>query len=236
MKDAVSNFLAGKRSANTKIAYGYDLGELMRFLRENYPSIVNWRDFTAGMAKAFLEALERKGGSEATLCRRQSSVRSFLRWLKEQGISCSAIADQMEWKRYIPQRLPATKTLNVEQFLVKNPDAFLDLRDNVIILLCALHLPPRVVKLLRVKQIDLENGLISMEHPKKRTVRIPAGWIRYFKNYENGLASIQAGREDDLFVVNLNNRGKPLTRQWIHGVVRRRCGKDITPRVLQTAK
>lgn len=92
----VESFLAhitGERglAQNTADAYANDLCGLMEHLlgaddAEDAAPRINWADVTPGDVEGFVSNLEARGYSHSTKARKIASVRSFMRFLKQEGL------------------------------------------------------------------------------------------------------------------------------------------------------
>ena len=84
--------LAGERglSENTIGAYRNDLSGLTTFIEEaghSDPEHVDWDQFDEVKVAEFVEHLDERGYAHATRSRKIASLRSFMRFLREEGVT-----------------------------------------------------------------------------------------------------------------------------------------------------
>jgi len=208
-------------SANTVAAYRRDLAGLERFLERRGVGV---RDVRPADLDAFFAA-EGGRGAPASVARRTAAVRGFYRFLLGEG----AIGTDPALRLRSPRRgetLP--RVLGVEELerILRSVRASGDdgQRDLAIIELlygCGLRVGELVG--LRVADVDLEAGLVRCvgKGDKERVVPLGAYALRAVDRYVNdGRRRLLRGRRrDELF---LNARGRPLTRQGVHYLLRRR--------------
>jgi len=208
-------------SANTVAAYRRDLRDLTLFLAERHAALE-----TASTAdgEAYFSGPGARGAA-ASVARRTAAVRSFFRYLTAEG---EMSVDPSRLLRPPRREHGLPKVLSVEelQAILASVRASGDegQRDLAIIELlygCGL----RVSELtgLRPADVDLEAGLVRCIGKGDKERVVPMGYyaVEAVRRYVNGgrRRVLRGRRRDELF---LNAHGRPLTRQGVDYVLRRR--------------
>ena len=114
--------LAGERglSQNTVSAYQADLNALAEFVSEHHagdPDDVDWDRFGEADVAEFVHQLDERGYSNATRSRKIASLKSFMRFLREEGVISDLPTRQLKAPRG-GKPLPKSLTLDeVDQLL-----------------------------------------------------------------------------------------------------------------------
>lgn len=208
-------------SANTVAAYRRDLRDLTAFLERRRTSP---RDASAADLEAYFAGPGGRGAG-GSVARRSSSVRGLYRYLFNEG---ALAADPTRPVRPPKRRQALPRVLSVEEI-----QAILDgirasgdhgQRDLAMIELlygCGLRVSELIG--LRVADVDLEGGLVRCvgKGDKERVVPLGSHALAAVSRYlEQGRRALLRGRRrDELF---LNAHGRPLTRQGVDWLLRRR--------------
>ena len=226
-------------SANTVASYAHDLAQFAEFLSKRKVSDPRAIDEPALMA--FLAHLERERYSPASVARKISAVRSFIKFLlAEREIEKSPLAT-FESRRP-PKRLP--KSLDVDEVsrLLNAPDLHTDLglRDKAMLeTLYATGLRVSELISLEVVDVNLRSGFLRCvgKGDKERVVplgEIAAQCIAGYNDGPRGRLS-KGARSEYLF---LTKQGGPMSRVMFWKIIKRytrEAGipKPITPHMLR---
>ena len=216
--------LAGERglSQNTVSAYQADLNALAEFVSEHHscePNDIDWNRFGEGDVAEFVHQLDERGYSNATRSRKIASLKSFMRFLREEGIISDLPTRRLKAPRG-GKPLPKSLTLEeVDQLLdhVTDAETPAELRDRAVIeLLYAGGLRISEVTELDVDNINFDNSTVRVfgKGSKERIVPIYDPAMDAVAEYLI-LARPQMGRFQDPDAMFLNLRGKRITRQGL---------------------
>lgn len=176
--------------------------------------------------------------SENSKRRLISAVRGFYRFLMVEGHITSNPAELLDVPKkgfYLPKFLNQAEI----EILLAAPDAASEtgLRDRAILELmyaCGLRVSEAVG--LRLRDIDIESGILTCTGKGSKTRRIPVGrsaveWLGRYLASRGRMKNIEI---DNLFVTPL---GRPLNRQLIHKFIREyaaKCGLEgVSPHTLR---
>ena len=114
---AFLDHLAGERglSENTVEAYRNDLAGLTTFIDESSicdPEAVDWDRFDEGRVADFVQHLDERGYASATRSRKIASLRSFMRFLREEGVTSDLATRRLKAPR---GGKPLPKALSIEE-------------------------------------------------------------------------------------------------------------------------
>ena len=232
--DAFVQHLALERglARNTQLAYRRDLED---YLAGSSGSL------EAPDVAAYLLRLRGEGRSSATLARRLSALRAYLRFL-EQGTGGASLAELQAPRR--PRRLPRVLSVHEAAELVARPTGTdpRSCRDRAMLeLLYGAGLRVSELVGLRAADIDLERRLVRCfgKGGRERVVpfgrRAAAALRRYLQHGRPALLRSGGGRSDPLFP---GRRGHPLTRQACWKIVRAHAvgaqiRRAVSPHVLR---
>ena len=109
VRAAIDKFLASLRQRNTSAhtlrAYTGDLGNFAEYVGSR-----NWRDIDHIAIRGFLSRLYEKGLSKTSVARSLAAIRSFYRWLAQEGIVEQNPAALVSTPK-LPKRLPRVPTM-----------------------------------------------------------------------------------------------------------------------------
>ncbi|HIC96453.1 TPA: site-specific tyrosine recombinase XerD [Candidatus Bipolaricaulota bacterium] len=234
------SYLAAERglSANTVEAYGRDVERYLMFLRarEVRPEKARPED-----VRELLRQLGKCGMGPASLARNLSSVRTFHRFLLEDGLAEGDPTELVEAPRRV-RRLPYVLSVEEVEALLAQPDVRtpLGMRDRAMLeLMYATGM--RVSELLTLRLGDLlwEVGVVRVSGKGGRERIVPVGEVAldalraYLREARPKLAKARSGD-----MVFLNRRGGGLSRMGFWKVLRgyvRSTGisKPVSPHTLR---
>ena len=216
--------LAGERglSANTVSAYRNDLEGLIAFVQAASPSsptLIDWDKFDEARISEYVQSLEDRGYSNATKSRKIASLKSFMRFLRDEGITSDLATRRLRApKGGVP--LPKSLTMDeVEMLLAKVADADspAELRDKAVVeLLYAGGLRISEVTALDVKNVSFDNSTINLfgKGSKERIVPLYDAAMFAIGDYLT-IGRPQLGKYQDPDAMFLNARGSRITRQGL---------------------
>jgi integrase/recombinase XerC len=224
MKEAIERFLMSKRSenasANTDRAYCSDLKDLSNFVGiQQGPERLS-RDVVRG----FLALLHRRGMSKTSAVRKLSAIKSFVRWLRSEGIIEEDTSEKIiQIKRpRTPDTLPDVPSEEEMAILLDGdfPTAFPQ-RDK---LLCELLYGAglRVTEAAQIRLDDLR--------PEQDAILIHGKGGPYGKNAKHRLVPLNPSsrRALDNYLVERDKMAKryKLETQALFFAVRNRCAEE----------
>ena len=239
-RDLVREYLSYLRvekglSANSIKAYGRDLKRLSAWAGKNGFEL---EKVTRNDLREWLMDLSRSDLSESSKRRLVSSIRGFYKFLMIDGhIKTSPAEDIVAPQKgfYLPKFLNQTEI----EMLLSQPDIETEtgLRDRAILeLMYSSGLRVSEAVNLQLREVDLDNGVLTCTGKGSKTRRVPMGssaveWLRKYLAVRRKQESIEIG---NLFV---SPGGKALTRQLIHSFVKAyggSCGLEgVSPHTLR---
>ena len=163
-----------RMSAHTLDAYRRDLAALAQWATAQGHDDLLALDSAA--VRAFVAAEHRRGLSPKSLQRRLSGCRSFFQWLLKHGRVVANPASGVRAPR-VPRKLPQVLDVDEAVALVEVPtDAPLGLRDRALLeLFYSSGLRLSELRLLRWRDLDLEQGLVTVLGKGSRQRTVPVG-------------------------------------------------------------
>lgn len=216
--------LGGERglSQHTVNAYRNDLDGLTAFIGENLGATANdidWNGFDEKAVTGYVQDLESRGYSNATKSRKIASLRSFMRFLREEGIT-----DHLPTRRLKSPRggNPLPKSLTLDEVgdlltYVANASTPAELRDRAVVeLLYAGGLRISELTGLDVNNISFDNSTIRVygKGSKERIVPIYDPAMDAIADYMI-IGRPNLGKYQDENALILNARGSRITRQGL---------------------
>jgi tyrosine recombinase XerC len=206
-------------SANTLRAYGTDLRIFAGFLRQGGRT---FQEATVHDVRGFLASLQLKGMSRATMARRTAAVRSFYRFLLQQGATGTNPMAALRSPRR-EQRLPAFLTVSQVERLLQAPDVSTWAGRRDLAMLETLYgAGIRVGELVALSHgdADLDSGMLRARGKGKKERIVPTGRcavaaIRaYLGNWDGG------PERRDAHALFVNARwGRRLTSRSVHRIM-----------------
>lgn len=212
-------------SSNTVDAYRNDLTGLIEFLTglqiETENIEVAWNNIDEQRIAEFIDDLDSRGYSPSTRSRKIASLRAFMRFLKEEGIT-----DHMPTRRLKSPRSGPTlpKSLTIEEVCmlldqVSEASTPVEFRDRAMVeLMYAGGLRVSETTSLDTKHVNFENSTVRCmgKGSKERVVPLYDVAIEALSDYV-AIGRPELGSCPDPDALFLNHRGKRITRQgfWL---------------------
>jgi integrase/recombinase XerD len=221
-------------SENTGKSYQNDLMLFLRFLEGLDPqdkdadkSVRGWQDVTHYHLSAFIHKIKKDGASAATIARKITTLRVFLRYMNREKVIMTDPGIFLEAPK-MPFHLP--KDLSKEEMAklldsLDPPENAAGFRDLAMMeLLYAAGLRVSELLTLTLGDVDLSLGYVRCfgKGDKERIIPIGARSVETLRNYLTAARPqwVKNLRERSLFI---NQRGKPLTRQWFWQMLKKRA-------------
>jgi integrase/recombinase XerD len=239
-RDLVTEYLAFLRvekglAANTIEAYGTDLAKLSEWSAKNGIDLLK---LDRADLREWLIDLSRSELSESSKRRLISSIRGFYKFLMIDGhITISPAADLVtpQKGRYLPKFLNQTEI----EMLLSQPDVSTEtgLRDRAVLeLMYSSGLRVSETVNLKVRDLDLDLGILTCTGKGSKTRRVPVGKIAgdWLGKY---LAARRKHEKPENQILFVSPGGKRLTRQLIHSLIKNyadKCGLEgVSPHTLR---
>jgi integrase/recombinase XerD len=226
-------------SRNTIEAYSLDLTRFLDYLRAK--GIRELRDIGKFDVRGFLLLLKRKDLSTKSIGRDLSAIRTFFRFLIQEGILETNPIEDLESPR-VAKKLPEILSLKeIEQILEQpNLQTPLGIRDRAMLeMLYATGMRVSELTHLPTHQVNLEGGYVLLYGKGSKERIVPLGseamnWATLYLGTARGI--LAKARESPFLFINRSGRG--MTRQGFWKNLRdyaRRAGlrKRITPHLLR---
>lgn len=230
------NYLAVEKglAANSLAAYGRDLREMAEWVAKNGLVIDSLKPEDI---REWLIDLSRKGISQRTKRRKISSIRGFFKFALAEGHIDTDPSETIESPQ-IGQYIPAF--LSVEDiemlFSVTETDTDKGILDRALLeLMYSSGLRVSEVISLRLSDVDTETRVLTCTGKGSKTRKVPVGsaaveWLNLYLPVRRSLETTS----DLLFV---SNKGRPLTRQYVHKMIREYAGQcgltNVSPHTLR---
>jgi integrase/recombinase XerD len=226
-------------SKNTIEAYSHGLGRFLNHLREK--GVQEIRDVGKFHVRGFLLMLRKGNLSTKTIVRNLVAVRTFFRFLIQEGILESNPIEELESPK-VAKTLPEILTLREIEQLLEQPNlqTSLGIRDRAMLeILYATGMRVSELTHLPIHQVNLEGGYVLLYGKGSKERIVPLGseamkWITlYLKTAREKLAK---GKESPMLFINRSGKGMSRQRFWKSlKDYARRAGlrKRITPHLLR---
>jgi integrase/recombinase XerD len=204
-------------SQNTIEAYSHGLNRFLDHLRGK--GIGQWAKVSKFDVKAFLLSLRRRGLSIKTLVRNLAAIRTFFKFLMQEGILEVNPIEELESPR-VTKTLPKILSLKEVELLLEQPNLRtpLGIRDRAMLeLLYATGMRVSELIQLPMNRINLEGGYVILYGKGSKERIVPLGseamkWVAlYLKSVRERLAR---GREDPSLFINRLGKGMSRQRFW----------------------
>jgi integrase/recombinase XerD len=226
-------------SKNTIDAYSHGLNRFLDYLRRK--GIQEMPRVTKLDIRSFLLGLKRQGLSTRSLVRNLAAIRSFFRFLIQEGILNANPIEELESPK-IERKLPEILTLKeVEQLLEQaNSQTPIGIRDRTMLeVLYATGMRVSELTKLPVQQVNLEGGYVLVFGKGSKERIIPLGseamkWIALYLN--SARERLAKGKESPSLFINRSGKGMSRQQFWKNiKAYGRKAGirKRITPHLLR---
>jgi integrase/recombinase XerD len=226
-------------SANTLEAYGHDLTRFLGYLKRK--GIDEITRISKMEVKGFLIHLQKEGLSARTRARNLVAVRTFFRFLTQEGILEANPVEDFESPR-LARVLPDTLTIKEVERLLDQPDprSPLGIRDRAMLeILYATGMRVSELVHLPMNQLNLEGGFVLLYGKGSKERVVPLGqeamnWIMlYLRTARGGFI-----KKHDTPFLFVDRSGTKMSRQMFWKSLKaygRRAGiqKRITPHLLR---
>jgi integrase/recombinase XerD len=211
-------------SRHTLSAYQRDVRVFQQYLRDQ--QIHDPSQVSPPLLAAFLERLQREGLAASSRARALAAVRSFFRFLKQEGVVSANPAVSLR-SASRARRLPKTLSLEDVTTLLDLPVRAVpeDHRDRAMVeMLYAAGLRVSELIALRMDQCNLDVGYIGItgKGDKQRVVPIGRPAVEAVQAYVSGARPTLLKHRSSRFVF-VTRRGTPLTRQAFWKLLRARA-------------
>lgn len=225
---------------NTCESYRRDLTGLDGFLKNRQGHTLIALD--KGELLAYLLYLRKQGKASATISRQLAAIRTFYRFLLNEGIVKRDPSENLETPK-LEQRLPNVLSITEVDLLLDTPKLITPagLRDKAMLeLLYATGL--RVTELISLTsvQVNLDLGFVRCfgKGSKERIVPFGRTAARHLQEYLSRGRVKLARRTNPTETLFLNHHGRPLTRQGFWKIIKGYAAeakilKPITPHTLR---
>jgi len=204
-------------SKNTIEAYSHGLNRFLYHLKEK--GFQEIKSATKFDIRSFLLNLKRQGLSSKTITRNLVSIRTFFRFLIQEGVLEFNPAEEVESPR-IAKTLPEILTLKEVEQLLEQPDTQtpLGIRDRTMLeMLYATGM--RVSELIRlpINHVNLEGGYVLIYGKGARERIVPLGgeamkWISFYSKTTRG--SLTKGKESPFLFITRSGNGMSRQMFW----------------------
>jgi integrase/recombinase XerD len=212
-------------SAHTLAAYGRDLNGFTLFCEER--GLDTAKSIERGCIQDWLRALEERGTSARTAARHLSSLRGWLKFLRQEGLletDPSALVARPRLGRRLPRPLAVDQVLALIERAKSG--SLRELRDRALLSLCyAAGLRVSELLNLHLGDLDLDRGVVAAfgKGRKRRLVPMAEVTILHLVEY---LERLRRERElDRKALVFPSRRGTAYSRQMFWKLVKR-CARQ----------
>jgi integrase/recombinase XerD len=241
MLDRFFHYLVVEKGLSNKTleAYSHDLHRFVDYLRSK--GIPDVRKTSKLDVRAFLHWLKRRDLSSRTMARNLVALRTFFRFLVQEGHLDVSPAEELE-SPSMTKKLPDILTLKEVERLLDQPNTLtaLGTRDRAMLeMLYATGMRVSELVQLPINQVNVEGGFVLLYGKGSKERAVPIGgeamkWATLYLKTARG--SLAKGKESPLLFINRSGKGLSRQRFWksikAYG---RKAGiqKRITPHLLR---
>ncbi len=204
-------------SRNTIEAYSHGLTRFFDHLKENRTQDV--RDVTKFDVQGFLLALRKKNLSTRSVARDLAAIRSFFRFLSQEGILDTNPVEDLESPK-VARTLPEILSLKEIEQILEQPDLHtpLGMRDRAMMeMLYATGMRVSELTHLPTHQVNLEGGYVLLYGKGSKERIVPLGseamkWVARYLEAARGILS--KGKESPSLFINRSGKGMSRQRFW----------------------
>ena len=219
MLDQFFHYLVVEKGLSKKTveAYSHDLHRFVDYLHNK--GIVDVRKTAKLDMRAFLLSLKRRNLSSRTMARNLVALRTFFRFLIQEGQVDVSPAEELE-SPSMTKKLPEILTLKeVERLLEQpNPQTLLGTRDRAMLeMLYATGMRVSELVQLPINQINVEGGFVLLygKGAKERVVPIGGEAMKWATLYmRTARGKLAKGKESPFLFINRSGRGLSRQRFW----------------------
>lgn len=226
-------------SKNTIEAYGHGLGRFLNHLKEK--GVQKIEEITKFHIRGFLLVLKKKNLSTRTIVRNLVVLRTFFRFLIQEGILETNPVENLESPK-VTKTLPEILTLKEIEQLLEQPDiqTALGKRDRAMLeMLYATGMRVSELTQLPIHQVNLEGGYVLLLGKGSKERIVPLGseaikWVTFYLKESRGM--LAKGKENPFLFVNRSGKAMSRQRFWKtlkHYARRAALRKRITPHLLR---
>ncbi|MCL2819515.1 MAG: tyrosine recombinase [Oscillospiraceae bacterium] len=236
--DNYKEYLTNERRAPANTVSSY-VRDITQFTKEQFSDEnVDFEQVTTDDVKGYLNQLQDKGKSPATVSRCIASLKAFFRFMMSDGYEGPNPAAGIPMV-HAPKKAPNILTSREIDSLLNQPDAntIKGCRDKAMFeLLYATGIRVSELISLNVDDVNLVTGLIVCRNGKERVIPVYDAAIRAVSDYlTNSRPSMAVTGELSLFV---NTGGGRMTRQGFWKIMKSylekaQISEDITPQMLR---
>lgn len=226
-------------SKNTIEAYGHGLSRFLNHMKEK--GVHEIQEIGKFHVRGFLLSLRKRNLSTRTIVRNLVVVRTFFRFLVQEGIMGANPIENLESPK-VEKKLPEILTLREIEQLLERPDLQTSLgkRDRAMLeMLYATGMRVSELTQLLTHQVSLEGGYVLLYGKGSKERIVPLGseamkWAALYLKESRGI--LAKGKESPFLFINRS--GKAMSRQRFWKSLKnyaRRAGlrKRITPHLLR---
>ncbi len=227
-----------RASQNTLSSYMRDLNQFAAWLAEHSSESIS--AVTQPTVAEYIEWMNGKGKSAATVSRSIASIKSFYLYLQGKGVIMSNPAKGVATKK-VERKFPDILTSREVELFLEQPQCIdaKGYRDHAMLeLLYATGIRVSELIALDVKDVSLSAGFIRcVSKGKERIIPLYPAAVRALSDYVKDIRSqIIADPEEKALFVNMN--GERMSRQGFWKIVKHyqetaQISKDITPHTLR---
>jgi integrase/recombinase XerD len=204
-------------SQNTIEAYSHGLARFLGHLREK--RIQDLRGVDKIDVRGFLLALRKKNLSTRSVARDLAAIRSFFRFLSQEGILDTNPVEDIESPK-TARTLPEILSLKEIEQILEQPDLHtpLGMRDRAMLeMLYATGMRVSELTHLPTQQVNLEGGYVLLYGKGSKERIVPLGseamkWVARYLEAARGVLS--KGKESPSLFVNRSGKGMSRQRFW----------------------
>jgi integrase/recombinase XerD len=226
-------------SKNTIEAYSHGLNRFLDHLRKK--GIPEIREVGKFDVRVFLLVLKKKNLSAKTIVRNLVAIRTFFRFLIQEGILGTNPIEDLESPK-VAKTLPEILTLKEIEQLLEQPNLKtpLGMRDRAMLeILYATGMRVSELTHLPTHQVNLEGGYVLLYGKGSKERVVPLGseamkWITLYLKKSRGV--LAKGKESPFLFINRSGKGMSRQRFWKNlKDYARRAGlrKRISPHLLR---
>lgn len=226
-------------SKNTIEAYSHGLNRFLNHLRKK--GIQEIREVAKFDVRGFLLVLKKKNLSAKTIVRNLVAIRTFFRFLIQEGILGANPIENLESPK-VAKTLPEILTLKEIEQLLEQPNLKtpLGVRDRAMLeILYATGMRVSELTHLPIHQVNLEGGYVLLYGKGSKERVVPLGseamkWITLYLEESRGV--LAKGKESPFLFINRSGKGMSRQRFWKNlKDYARRAGlrKRISPHLLR---